>query len=85
LAAGIQSIRLDVLVPNQRAVRCYLRCGMRVAGEFWQKYHGPVVAPSDPKWAFAVPHLRREGDDWMVRSYWMEIGGSRGSAATDGS
>jgi RimJ/RimL family protein N-acetyltransferase len=85
LAAGIQCIRLDVLVPNQRAVRCYERSGMRIVGEFWQKYHGPAVVLSDPKWASAVPHFRREGDAWMVRSYWMEIGGSRGTAAMDGS
>lgn len=85
LNAGIRRIRLDVLVPNQRAVRCYQRSGMRAVGEFWQKYHGPTVVPSDPRWAFALPHFRREGETWMVRSYWMEIGGSRGSAAMDGS
>lgn len=73
LAAGMRSIRLDVMAPNQRAVRCYQKCGMRIVEEFWQEYRGRRVQPSDPKWSFAIPHVRREGEKWMVRSYWMEI------------
>lgn len=73
LAAGVCKIRLDVKAPNQRAVSCYRNCGMQIVDEFWQEHHGPPVEPSDPKWSFAMPHLRREGPNWMVRSYWMEL------------
>ena len=74
LDAGIRSIRLDVAATNQRAIRCYEKCGMRITGECWQEHRGEAVDPRDPKWAFAMPHLREEGGKWMVRFYWMEIG-----------
>ncbi len=73
LDSGIQSIRLDVAATNQRAVRCYDKCGMAIVDEFWREHKGEPIDPADPKWAPLLPHLRREGDKWMVRFYWMEI------------
>ncbi len=72
LGSGFRSIRLDVAATNYRAVRCYERCGMRIVEEFWQDGVGPDD-PDEPKWAPLMPHLRREGNAWMVRFYWMEI------------
>ena len=80
LNAGIRGIRLDVAAPNARAVRCYEKAGMKMVGEFRREHRGEPVDPSNPKWAFAMPHLREEGGKWMVRFYWMEIrqaGGAR--------
>jgi hypothetical protein len=72
LASGFRSIRLDVAATNYRAVRCYEQCGMRIVEEFWQNGEGPDD-PNEAKWAPLMPHLRREGDQWFVRFYWMEI------------
>ena len=72
LNTGMGSIRLDVAATNARAVRCYEQCGMRIVDEFWQDGVGPDD-PHEPKWAPLMPHLRREGNAWMVRFYWMEI------------
>ncbi len=72
LETGFRSIRLDVAATNARAVRCYEQCGMKIVEEFWQDGVGPDD-PDEPKWAPLMPHLRREGDVWMVRFYWMEI------------
>jgi diamine N-acetyltransferase len=72
LASGFRSIRLDVAATNYRAVRCYERCGMEIVDEFWQDGEGPDD-PDEAKWAPLMPHLRREGDEWYVRFYWMEI------------
>jgi RimJ/RimL family protein N-acetyltransferase len=72
LERGFRSIRLDVAGTNYRAIRCYERCGMRIVDEFWQDGQGPDD-PNDPEWAPLMPHLRREGNEWFVRFYWMEI------------
>lgn len=72
LESGFRSIRLDVAATNDRAVRCYEPCGMRIVDEFWMDGEGPDD-PNDPKWGPLMPHLRREGDRWLVRFYWMEI------------
>jgi len=79
LDAGIRSIRLDVAATNQRAIRCYEKCGMRITGECWREHRGEPIVPSDSKWAFAMPHLREEGGKWMVRFHWMEIGQTGGA------
>lgn len=74
LSSGIASIRLDVAAPNKRAIECYERCGMQIVDEFWQEHTADPPDPSDPKWSFAMPDLRPEGEKWMVRFYWMETG-----------
>jgi RimJ/RimL family protein N-acetyltransferase len=73
LSAGAVKVRLDVAATNARAIRCYERCGMRKADEFWQPHSGEAIAPADPRWSFAMPHLRQEKGKWLVRFYWMEI------------
>jgi diamine N-acetyltransferase len=73
LGSGMRRVRLDVTATNARAIRCYERCGMRIVDEFWQPGVGPDE-PHEPKWAPLIPHLRCEGEQWMVRFYWMEIG-----------
>ena len=73
LDAGVHSIRLDVAAPNRRAIRCYEKCGMRIVGELWQEHRGEPIDPADPKWSFVLPHVRREGDRWMVHFFWMAI------------
>ena len=77
LESGIQSIRLDVSPVNPRAIRCYENCGMRIVDEFWREHKGEAIDPADPKWTSLLPHLKREGDKWTVRFYWMEIRRSR--------
>jgi len=72
LDSGIDCIRLEVAATNQRAVRCYRTCGMRVVEEFWRDGDGPVD-PDDPRWRPLMRHLRRNGAAWEVRFYWMEI------------
>jgi RimJ/RimL family protein N-acetyltransferase len=72
-AQGIRLIRLDVAAVNERAWQCYRKCGFRITGEFWDEHHGREVDPADPKWAFALPHLKREDGKWRTRFYWMEI------------
>ena len=74
LNSGIRSVRLDVAATNERAVRCYEKCGMlRDDDEFWRENKGEPIDPADPKWAPLLPNLRPDGDKWMVRFYWMEI------------
>ena len=73
MACGMKVIRLDVAASNARALRCYERCGMRIVGEFWRQHRGSPVDPSDAKWQFALPHMRRERGSWMSRFYWMQI------------
>jgi len=74
MSSGVRSVRLDVAATNEWAVRCYEKCGMRIANdEFWREHKGEAVDPADPKWTPLLPHLRSEGDRWMVRFYWMEI------------
>lgn len=75
LRSGMSSVRLDVAAPNGRAVRCYEKCGMRIVDGFWQEHTAGPIDLADPKWSFAVPHLRREGDRWLVRFYWLAITG----------
>ena len=72
LGSGIGSIRLDVAATNQRAIRCYEKCGLQIVDELWRKGTGPSDL-ADPKWTPMIPHLRRDGGKWMVRFYWMEI------------
>ena len=74
LNSGIRSVRLDVAAPNEPAIRCYDKCGMRIVDEFWREHKGGAIDPSDPKWAPLLKHLRPEGHKWMVRFYWREIG-----------
>jgi len=74
---GFRLIRLDVAASNERARRCYEKCGLRVTGEFWEPRPGAPIDPADPKWSFALPHLRREGNVWQERFYWMEIASPR--------
>lgn len=73
LRAGARRIRLDVAASNSRAVRLYEKCGMRIAGEFWQPHHGAPVDPLDPRWNFALPHLKFDCGAWLTRFYWMEL------------
>jgi RimJ/RimL family protein N-acetyltransferase len=69
---GIDCIRLDVASTNERAIRCYHTCGMRVVEEFWRDGDGPAD-PDEPRWQPLMRHLRRKGDAWAVLFYWMEI------------
>ena len=74
LKSGIRRVRLDVAATNERAVRCYEKCDMQIVDdEFWREHKGEPIDPADLKWAPLLPHLRQEGDKWMVRFYWMEI------------
>ena len=73
LGAGIQNIRLDVAATNKRAIRCYEKCGMYIVEEFWREHKGEPIDSADPKWGPLLPNLRREGDKWMIRFYWMEL------------
>lgn len=73
LDSGMERIRLDVAATNTRAVRCYEKRGMSIASEFWREHKGEPIDPQNPKWNFIMPHLRAEGDIWLVRFYWMEI------------
>jgi RimJ/RimL family protein N-acetyltransferase len=70
LKAGLRTIRLDVAAMNERAIRCYRACGMRITREEW--FH-PHFNPEQPEWAFAREHLKREGDRWLERFHWLEI------------
>lgn len=79
LSSGISTVRLDVAAPNRRAIHCYEKCGMRIVDEFWREHTAGTIDPDDPKWSFAVPHLRRDDGKWLVRFYWAEITGD-GSA-----
>ena len=73
LDSGIRTIRLDVAATNKRPIRCYEKCGMTIVGEFWREHSGEAIDPADPKWTPLMPDVRRDGDRWMVRFYWMEI------------
>lgn len=73
LNSGIIKIRLDVATSNARAVECYQKCGMVIVDEFWLPHEGERIDPNDPKWNFALPHLKKETDSWLTRFYWMEI------------
>lgn len=79
-ASGIRLIRLDVAAANPRAWQCYEKCGLRITGDFWDEHRGGAVDPADPKWAFALPHLKQEDGRWMARYYWMEIAAAGGAA-----
>ena len=72
LDSGIRRIRLDVAATNERAIRCYDTCGMRVVEEFWRDGDGPADS-DDPRWQPLMRHLRRTGAGWAGRFYWMEI------------
>ena len=72
LDAGMKSIRLDVAAANERAIECYSKCGMRITEEFWREHRGETPQLDDPKWAFAVPHLREDDGKWMTRFYLMQ-------------
>jgi RimJ/RimL family protein N-acetyltransferase len=76
LDAGMTRVRLDVAATNERAIACYRRCGMRVVGEFWQDASQEEGYLDDPRWAFAVPHLRQAGGRWTIRFYLMETDGT---------
>jgi len=73
LESGIRSLRLDVAATNQRAVRCYEKCGMWIADEFWREHKGEPIDLTDPKWIPLRKHLRFENDKCVIRFYWMEI------------
>ncbi len=70
---GMKAVRLDVAAPNARAIKCYENCHLRITGEFWQEHTGEPIDLTDPKWSFALPHIKREGNQWFTRFYWMEI------------
>jgi RimJ/RimL family protein N-acetyltransferase len=70
LDAGMRTIRLDVSAMNERAIRCYRACGMRITNEAW---FPPDFDPERPEWASARQHLKRENDRWLERFYWMQI------------
>ena len=72
LRSGIRCIRLDVAATNERAVRCYQKCGMRITEEWWREGKGPSD-PEAPEWAPLLQHFRRQAEAWAVRFYWMEI------------
>ena len=73
LDTGMKSVRLDVAATNARAIACYRKCGMRITEEFWQEHSGDPPQMEKPEWAFAVPHLRKDGPKWLVRFYRMAI------------
>ena len=74
LESGMGSIRLDVAPLNEGAIQFYKKCGMQMLDEYlWREHKGDPIDPGDPRWKPLLPYLRREGDRWMVRFYWMEI------------
>ncbi len=72
LHSGVASVKLDVVATNQRAVRCYQKCGMRIVEEWWRSGKRPAD-PDAPEWAPLLRHFRKEPEGWSVRFYWMEI------------
>ncbi len=73
LATCMVCIRLDVAATNIRAVNCYENCGMKIVDEFWRKHEGAPFHPNNSIYAFPKEHLKQDGNDLLVRFYWMEI------------
>jgi RimJ/RimL family protein N-acetyltransferase len=69
LDAGMRTIRLDVAAMNERAIRCYRACGMRITGETW---FPAGFDPQQTEWAPFAGHFKRENGQWLERFYWME-------------
>ena len=70
LDAGMRTIRLDVAATNERGIRCYRACGMRITGEMW---FPSGCDPQQPEWIPFAEHFRQENGQWLERFYWMEI------------
>ncbi len=71
LAAGMRRVRLDVAAMNDRGIRCYRACGMRITGEEW---FPTEFDPGQPDWTPFAGHFRQQNGRWLERYYWMEIG-----------
>lgn len=74
LSHGFQTLRLDVVAANSRAIRCYEKAGFVKTGEFWQE-DPPAgkIDLSEPRYDFLRPHVRVEGSTSFLRFYWMEL------------
>lgn len=58
---GFREIWLDVAAFNNRAIRCYEKCGFRFVGKHWMEHPSSSFPPvlSDPKFRDIASYFRR--------------------------
>ncbi len=74
LSHSFQTLRLDVVAANTRAIRCYEKVGFVKTGEFWKQ--DSMLSSLDltqPCYECLRPHVRTEGYAPQLRFWWMEL------------
>ncbi len=69
----MNALRLDVAAPNHRAVKCYLKTGFKIIGEFWGD--APDLKDKDlseKKYCFLNEHVNLDKQIPQIRFYLME-------------
>jgi RimJ/RimL family protein N-acetyltransferase len=68
------SLHLDVAASNRRAVKCYLKVGFRITGEFWKKEDDLINVNLDAsKYQFLKEYIRFKNGFPELKFLLMEI------------